>query len=159
MGATGGLGTITFANSSGISWATNAVLTISNWQGVASQQSEVTKLLFGTGGLDSTQLAQIRFADQNIDGGQLLGAQGELAPIPEAPVVWGAAALAAFIVLRERRRFLLLGRLSASLALPALGPRQPCSPAQPRACLGVGHAQPGHSRGRIAPPPPHQEPT
>ena len=159
MGATGGLGTITFANSSGISWATNAVLTISNWQGVASQQSEVTKLLFGTGGLDSTQLAQIRFADQNIDGGQLLGAQGELAPIPEAPVVWGAAALAAFIVLRERRRFLLLGRLSASLALPALGPRQPCSPAQPRACLGVGHAQPGHSRGRIAPPPPHQEST
>ena len=159
MGATGGLGTITFANSSGISWATNAVLTISNWQGVASQQSEVTKLLFGTGGLDSTQLAQIRFADQNIDGGQLLGAQGELAPIPEAPVVWGAAALAAFIVLRERRRFLLLGRLSASLALPALGPRQPCSPAQPRSCLGVGHAQPGHGRGRIAPPPPHQEPT
>ena len=145
MGATGGLGTITFANSSGISWATNAVLTISNWQGVASQQSEVTKLLFGTGGLDSTQLAQIRFADQNIDGGQLLGAQGELAPIPEAPVVWGAAALAAFIVLRERRRFLLLGRLSASLALPALGWRRPRWPVLLPTCAGV-HAQPQPQR-------------
>ena len=105
MGATGGLGTITLANSSGISWATNAVLTITNWQGVANQTSAVTKLLFGTGGLTSTQLGQIRFANQNIDGGQLLGGSGELAPIPEAPVVWGAAALAAFIVWRERRRW------------------------------------------------------
>jgi hypothetical protein len=104
MGATGGLGTITFANSSGISWATNAVLTISNWQGVASQQSDVTKLLFGTGGLTSTQLGQIRFANQNIDGGLLLGDQGELAPIPEAPVAVGATALAAFVLWRERRR-------------------------------------------------------
>jgi hypothetical protein len=84
------------------------VLTITNWQGVANQQSELTKLLFGTGGLTSTQLGQVRFADQNIDGGQLLGAQGELAPIPEAPVFWGAAAVALFILWRERRR--LVGR-------------------------------------------------
>ncbi len=65
----GGFGTsgdrnLVFANSSGvaINWATNAVLTISNWQGVAQTQSEVTKLLFGVGGLDSDQLAQIQFA-------------------------------------------------------------------------------------------------
>ena len=114
----GGFGTsgdrnLVFADSSGvaINWNTNAVLTITNWQGVANQTSAVTKLLFGTGGLDSTQLAQIRFADQNIDGGQLLGGDGELAPIPEAPVVWGAAALAAFIVWRERRRLTRYWRL------------------------------------------------
>jgi autotransporter-associated beta strand protein len=114
----GGFGTsgvrhLLFAASAGvaINWNTNAVLTITNWQGVANQTSAVTKLLFGTGGLDSTQLAQIRFADQNIDGGQLLGGDGELAPIPEAPVVWGAAALAAFIVWRERRRLTRYWRL------------------------------------------------
>jgi hypothetical protein len=107
---------LVFANSAAITWATNAVLTITNWQGVANQTSTVTKLLFGTGGLHSTQLAQIRFADQDIDGGQLLGAQGELAPIPEAPVVWGAAALAAFIVWRERRR------LTQYWRMPSHGP-------------------------------------
>jgi fibronectin-binding autotransporter adhesin len=112
----GGFGTsgdrnLVFADSSTVTWTTNAVLTITNWQGVANQTSAVTKLLFGTGGLDSTQLAQIRFADQNIDGGQLLGGDGELAPIPEAPVVWGAAALAAFIVWRERRRLTRYWRL------------------------------------------------
>ena len=80
------------------------MLTITNWQGVANLQSDVTKLLFGTGGLTSTQLGQIYFADQNIAGGGLFGGQGELAPIPEAPVVWGAAALTAFIFWRERRR-------------------------------------------------------
>ena len=35
---------------------------------------------------------------------------GELAPIPEAPVVWGAAAVAAFIIWRERRRLIDLLR-------------------------------------------------
>ena len=50
---------------------------------ITNQQSEVTQLVFGARGLDSTQLAQIRFADQDIDGGQLLRAQGELAPVPE----------------------------------------------------------------------------
>jgi autotransporter-associated beta strand protein len=107
---TSGERNLVFANSSAINWATNSVLTITNWQGVANQQSEVTKLLFGTDGLTSTQLGQIRFADLNIDGGQLLGAQGELAPIPEAPVVWGAAAVAAFIIWRERRRLAHLTR-------------------------------------------------
>jgi fibronectin-binding autotransporter adhesin len=107
----GGFGTsgdrnLVFADSSGVAieWNTNAVLTITNWQGVANQQSDVTKLLFGTGGLTTDQLAQIRFADQSIDGGQLLGAQGELAPIPEAPVWMGALAVCSFILWREVRR-------------------------------------------------------
>ncbi|MGA0850202.1 MAG: autotransporter-associated beta strand repeat-containing protein, partial [Chthoniobacterales bacterium] len=107
----GGFGTsgdrnLLFADSSGvaINWNTNAVLTITNWQGIANQTSAVTKLLFGTGGLTTEQLGQIRFANQNINGGQLLGDSGELAPIPEAPVVWGAASLMAFVFWRERRR-------------------------------------------------------
>jgi fibronectin-binding autotransporter adhesin len=99
-----GLRQLEFANSSSIQWATNAVLTITNWQGVVGQSSDVAEILFGSGGLTSTQLGQIYFANQNSDGGVLIGADGELVPIPEAPVVWGAAALAAFIFWRERRR-------------------------------------------------------
>jgi autotransporter-associated beta strand protein len=100
----GGFGTsgdrnLVFADSSNITWS--GTLTITNWQGVARTQSDVTKLLFGTGGLDSGQLAQIQFAGYE-QGSVLVG--GELAPIPEAPVIWGAAAVAAFIFWRERRR-------------------------------------------------------
>jgi hypothetical protein len=80
------------------------VLTITNWQGVARQSSDVAEILFGTGGLTSTQLGQIYFANQDITGGVLLGGTGELAPIPEAPVVWGAAAVAADNASREPRR-------------------------------------------------------
>jgi autotransporter-associated beta strand protein len=99
---------LVFADSSGpsIIWTPNAVLTITNWQGVALAQSDVTKLLFGTGGLDSDQLAQIRFADQNITGGVLVGLNGELSPIPEARIIWAALALSLFILWRERRRLL-----------------------------------------------------
>ena len=91
-----------FADSSAITWV--GTLTITNWQGVAQTSSDVTKLLFGTGGLTSTQLGQIYFANQDITGGVLLGAEGELAPIPEAPVWMGAAAVVLFVGWRERRR-------------------------------------------------------
>ena len=64
----------------------------------------MAEILFGTGGLTSTQLGQIYFANQNINGGALIGAGGELAPIPEAPVCAAAMALVGFIGWRERRR-------------------------------------------------------
>ena len=74
---------------------------------MAATQSEFTKLVFGSiNGLTNSQLAQIQFAGFETQGGVLLGAEGELAPIPEAPVVWGAAAVTAFIFWRERRRLL-----------------------------------------------------
>ena len=95
---------LVFANSSAISWTPGAILTITNWQGQALAQSEVTKLMFGTGGLDSDQLAQIYFADQGINGGTLIN--GELAPIPEARIIWAAVALTLFVLWRERRRWL-----------------------------------------------------
>jgi autotransporter-associated beta strand protein len=89
---------IHFANSSAITWGTGAVLTITNWRGAPGGG-----LFFGTGGLTSTQLAQIYFADLGVQGAQLVGPEGELTPIPEAPVTAAAVALAAFIVWRERR--------------------------------------------------------
>jgi hypothetical protein len=65
----------------------------------------VAEVLFGTGGLTSTQLGHISFANQNINGGALLD-NGELVPIPEARILRAALALAHFIVWRERRRWL-----------------------------------------------------
>ena len=116
LGAFTGTHTIQFADSSAISWATNAVLTISNWQGIAQSPGTAAQILFGgTAGLTSTQLAQIRFTPYGdrplVDGGVLLGSSpGELAPIPEAKIVWGAAALLGTIVWRERKRLRFLLR-------------------------------------------------
>jgi len=112
----GGFGTsgdrnLVFADSSTITWAANAVLTITNWQGVANTQSEVTKLLFGVGGLDSPQLAQIRFA--GYEQGAVL-VSGELAPIPEARIIWATVALTFFILWRERRRLARMARVVVS---------------------------------------------
>ena len=67
-------------------------------------------MIFGVGGLDSAQLAQIYFADAGILGAQLIGPDGELSPIPEAPVIAGAAALVVFILWRERGRLIRAAR-------------------------------------------------
>ena len=98
-----GASAIRFADSSAITWAGSTTLTITNWRGAAGGG-----LFFGTGGLTSTQLAQIYFADLGVQGAQLVGREGELTPIPEAPVTAAAVVLAVFIVWRERRR---LGRV------------------------------------------------
>ncbi len=70
----------------------------------------MAEILFGSGGLTSTQLAQVYWANENINGGTLIGGNGELAPIPEARVVWGAAAIAAVVFWRERRLILKLAQ-------------------------------------------------
>ncbi len=101
---------LVFANSSAITWATNATLIISNWQGIAQQSSLVSQILFGTGGLTSTQLAQVYWAGQDISGGELIGGGGELVPIPEPRVYAAAAALLATVAWRERKRLRALLR-------------------------------------------------
>ncbi|MFM7374384.1 MAG: hypothetical protein ACKO39_04450, partial [Chthoniobacterales bacterium] len=104
---TTGLRTLTFANSSAITWT--GTLTITNWQGVALQSSDVAEIIFGTGGLTSTQLGQVYWANQNINGGTLISG-GELVPIPEPRVYAAAVALLAAVGWRERRRLLGLLR-------------------------------------------------
>lgn len=116
LGASSTTRLLQFADSSAITWASGAILTITNWQGVAGDPGTAGRLLFGTGGLTSTQLAQIRFAGYDNAGGQLIGPDGELTPIPEAPVSMAAAALLAFIGWRERQR---LTRLTRRLFAPA----------------------------------------
>jgi autotransporter-associated beta strand protein len=103
---TTGLRQLTFANSSAITWT--GTLTITNWQGVAQQSSAVAEILFGTGGLTSAQLGQVYWANQNINGGELIG--GELVPVPEPRVYAAAIALLATIGWRERKRLLGLVR-------------------------------------------------
>jgi autotransporter-associated beta strand protein len=101
-----GLRQLTFANSSAITWT--GTLTITNWQGVAQQSSAVAEILFGTGGLTSAQLGQVYWANQNINGGELIG--GELVPVPEPRVYAAAIALLAAVGWRERKRLLGLVR-------------------------------------------------
>ena len=97
-----GASSILFADSSSIVWVAGATLTIANWR--FSADGNAGRLFFGAGGLSSTQLSQIYFADLGVHGAQLVGPQGELVPIPEAPVFAAAAALALFVFCRERRR-------------------------------------------------------
>jgi autotransporter-associated beta strand protein len=107
-----------FANSSSIVWVPAATLTITNWR--SSADGNAGRLFFGTGGLSSTQLAQIYFADLGVHGAQLVGPRGELVPIPEAPVFAAAALLALFVLWRERGRiagFLLQRRRLSDRAL------------------------------------------
>ena len=99
-----GASNLRLADSSVIVWNAGATLTITNWRGI--DNGNAGRLFFGPGGLTSTQLAQIYFADLGIQGAQLVGPDGELSPIPEAPVAAAAAVLAGFIVWRERRRLL-----------------------------------------------------
>jgi autotransporter-associated beta strand protein len=101
-----GLRQLTFANSSAITWT--GTLTITNWQGVAQQSSAVAEILFGTGGLTSAQLGQVYWANQNINGGELIG--GELVPVPEPRVYAAAIALLAAVGWRERKRLVTLIR-------------------------------------------------
>lgn len=77
------------------------VLAINNWCGPAGGNGG-GRLIFGVGGLDSAQLAQISFADAGILGAQLIGPDGERSPIPEAPVI--------FILGRERGRLIRAAR-------------------------------------------------
>jgi len=102
----GGLRQLRFANSSSVNWANNTVLTFTNWQGEGYTSSDVAEILFGSGGLTSTQLGQIYFANQDISGGTLIGPGGELVPIPEAEVYWAALAIALAVGYRERRRLI-----------------------------------------------------
>jgi autotransporter-associated beta strand protein len=105
-----GTSTLQFANSSAITWT--GTLTITNWQGVAQTTNDVSKILFGTGGLTSAQLGQVYWANQNINGGELIG--GELVPVPEPRVYAAAIALLATVGWRERKRLLGLIRRKRS---------------------------------------------
>ena len=53
--------TLTFANSSGVSWNLTKTLTITGWAGSAGSSGTAGKLVVGAGGLTSAQLARIQF--------------------------------------------------------------------------------------------------
>lgn len=111
-----GASAIHMGDSSAIIWNSSATLTITNWRSVTDGNGG--RLFFGVGGLTSEQLAQIYFADLGVHGARLVGPHGELTPIPEAPVTAAAAALAGFILWRERRR---LRRAMSHIFVPRSG--------------------------------------
>jgi len=92
--------------------AWTGTLTITNWHGVAFQSSDVAEIIFGTGGLTSTQLGQVYWANQNISGSTLLGTS-ELVPIPEPRIYAAVVCLLCAVGWRERKRILGLFQRSA----------------------------------------------
>jgi len=76
---------LTFANSSGITW-NGATLTITGWIGTAGSNGTAGKIMVGTGGLSTDQLAKITF------NGYAVGAMivsGEVVPAPSPPAISG----------------------------------------------------------------------
>ena len=72
--------TLTFANSSGISWTAGKILTINGWTGSPGVTGTAGKVFFGaaTGTLTSTQLSEIKFT--GYTGTPILLPTGELVP-------------------------------------------------------------------------------
>ena len=77
---------LSFANSSAVSWAPGTLLTVNNWQGVAGQSGTAGKIFFGNtlGTLTATQLSQITFTGFTGTPIILIGT-GEIVPQPAIP--------------------------------------------------------------------------
>jgi len=104
-----GSSVLQFDASQSIGWTGGTFLTIANWSGSTSGGG-TDRVIFGSAdtALTSSQVAQIRFFDPFGAGSGLIAARilptGEVVPIPEPATVFSAAALAAFVSWRERKR-------------------------------------------------------
>lgn len=104
-----GSSVLQFDASQSIGWTGGTFLTIANWSGSTSGGG-TDRVIFGSAdtALTSSQVAQIRFLDPFGAGSGLIAARilptGEVVPIPEPATVFSAAALAAFVSWRERKR-------------------------------------------------------
>jgi autotransporter-associated beta strand protein len=81
--------TLSFANSSGVSWLSGKVLTIAGWTGTIESSGSGTqgKILVGVGGLSTAQLAQIQFS--GYPAGAVITPSGEL--VPKAKVFYSTS--------------------------------------------------------------------
>ncbi|MFN5209970.1 MAG: autotransporter-associated beta strand repeat-containing protein [Bacteroidota bacterium] len=79
--------TLTFSNSSAVSWTGSTTLTITGWSGSAGSSGTAGKIFFGNSSstLTSSQLAQITFSGYS-SGGALLST-GELVPLLAVPSI------------------------------------------------------------------------
>jgi autotransporter-associated beta strand protein len=68
--------TLTFANSSAVSWA-GSLLTVTGWAGTAGTSGTAGKIVVGSGGLTQTQLDKIQFSGYSV-GAKLVS--GEVVP-------------------------------------------------------------------------------
>lgn len=80
-----GTHTITFSNSSGVSWTSGKVLTISGWTGTAGASGQYGKIVVGANGLTAAQLAKVSFS--GFPAGAMILASGELVPKVAAPTI------------------------------------------------------------------------
>jgi|GEM_PF-1137178 len=75
-----GIHTLTFANSSGLSWVGSSTLTITGWSGSPGSSGSAGKIVLGSAGLTSTQLKQIAFAGYNSGNPGATIVSGEVVP-------------------------------------------------------------------------------
>lgn len=81
--------TLTFANSSAVTWA-GTTLTITGWAGTAGSSGTGGKIFVGVGGLTAGQLARISFS--GFPGTPIILASGELVPaLPVVNYTWTGA--------------------------------------------------------------------
>lgn len=69
--------TLTFSNSSAVSWSSGKTLTITGWTGTAGATGTAGKIMIGAGGLTAAQLTQITFSGY---GAAMLLGTGEIVP-------------------------------------------------------------------------------
>ena len=107
----GGASTLSFANSSGITWATGKTLSIWNWSGTPVDGGGTDQLRFASNGLTTTQLGQINFYSgagtgllTGVFGNDFVGGVGEVVPVPEPSGVATVMGLLGLVGWRERRK-------------------------------------------------------
>ncbi len=112
-----GTSTLTFADSSGATWAGSFRLSIYNWSGNTLTGGGTDQLRFLSNGLSSTQLARIDFYSGSTAETKLsitpsffangfVGGAGEVTPVPEPSSVAAVMGLLGLIGWRERRKML-----------------------------------------------------
>ena len=112
-----GTSTLTFADSSGATWAGSFRLSIYNWGGNTLTGGGTDQLRFLSNGLSSTQLARIDFYSGSTAETKLsitpsffangfVGGAGEVTPVPEPSSVATVMGLLGLIGWRERRKML-----------------------------------------------------
>lgn len=80
--------TLTFANSSAVSWTAGQTLTITGWTGTAGSSGTAGKIVVGTGGLTTAQLAQVSFTGYS-SGAAIVS--GELVPVAPPSIAISSA--------------------------------------------------------------------
>ena len=109
-----GVHTLTFSNSSGVTWTEAQTLTITGWTGPAGASGTAGRIFVGTtaSGLTTSQLAQVSFSGYSA-GAAILGT-GELVPFPPSIAISSAHPVASNFALNSTNNIVAGFRLDVT---------------------------------------------